>query len=223
MERIILASASPARKALLEGAGIPIRLHPSGVRETIGRSLRRSVLENARRKASVVSKHYPGRWILAADSLVGFRGRIYGKPVDSEAAVELLSRLAGRTHTLATAVVLQKGRQRLERVVTTRVTFRKLSRPAIRRLVHRYDPTRLAGGYAIRKHRDPLVKEIRGSYTNVVGLPMKELLDMLRKAGLLERGHPNRSPATSSGGSDPTPSDTFPAARGRRHSPRSCP
>lgn len=181
---LILASASPARRKLLRDAGFRFRVVPSDARETRRGTLRQAVLTNARRKAAAVAMRHPADWILGADTLIEFGGRIYGKPAGLRAAVALLARLAGRTHTLATGVVLRGGRRAVERVVVSRVTFRKLDRAAVERMVRRGDPSRFAGGYAIRERLDPLVARVRGSFTNVVGLPMGTLLPILRRLGV---------------------------------------
>lgn len=181
MERFILASASPARKELLRRAGFVFDVVPSRVREYRKGTLRASVLANAERKAAAVSRRCPGRWVLAADTLIEFEGKQYGKPRSAAAAVALLTRLAGHTHRLATAVVLQCGDRKIQRVAFTRVTMRAQPRSKIAAVVRRSRPTRLAGGYAIRPGRDPLVERLGGSFTNVVGLPMEIVVPLLRR------------------------------------------
>lgn len=186
MKDLVLASASPARAALLRDAGVEFEVSPTAARELKGRgrTLRQAVLENARRKAAAAARRHPGRWVLAADTMIEFQGRLYGKPGDRRGALRLLGRLAGHTHRLATGVVLRQGGRSIERIAFTDVTFRPLVGADIRRLLNGYDATRLAGGYAIRRGRDPLVARIRGSFSNVVGLPMEVLPGMLRAAGV---------------------------------------
>jgi len=122
----------------------------------------------------------PGRTVLAADTMIGYGGRVYGKPETLAAAVELLADMAGRTHRLATGVcVIAGGRERC-RIAVTRVTLRALDRASIRRIVARGDPRRYAGGYAIRRKGDPLIERIEGSFTNGVGLPMEAVKEILR-------------------------------------------
>ncbi len=173
----VLASGSPARRNLLKG--YRFRVEPSGVREVRRRTLRATVTANAKLKAAAVARRFPGMWILAADTMIAFRGRIYGKPRDRKAAARLLRRLSGKTHVLATGVVLQKDRRRFVRCVTTRVTVRE--HPPIERLLARRDPTRMAGGYAIRTKNDPLIERIDGSVSNVIGLPMEEVAPLLKR------------------------------------------
>jgi septum formation protein len=172
---LILASASPARAALLRKAGIPFEIAASRARELKGRgrTLRDAVLENARRKAAPAARRFPGRWVLAADTMIDYRGRLYGKPRDRKSALDLLCRLAGDSHRLATGVVFRRDLRRIERVVVSRVMIRDLDRKPLAGIVARTDPTRLAGGYAVRRGRDRLIERIDGSFTNVVGLPME--------------------------------------------------
>lgn len=194
---LILASASAARRTLLRRAGVRFVVRPADVRELRGRgrTLRQTVIENARRKATAVR----GERVLAADTMIGFAGRLYGKPASRESAVRQLARMAGGTHIIATGVVLREDGRCMERYVETRVTLRALDRAAIARLVATYDPTRFAGGYvlcrpafAVRsryripgkatagKH-DPLIERIEGSLTNVMGLPMEAVLPLLKR------------------------------------------
>lgn len=172
----ILASASASRKGLLKG--FKFQVAPSGVREVKRATLRASVLANAKLKAEAVARRFPGRWILAADTLIAFRGKVYGKPRDRKAAAKLWTLLAGRPHTLATGVVLQKDGFRLVRCATSVVHVR--ADAPIDALVKKDDPTRYAGGYKIRPKNDPLIEKIEGSRSNVIGLPMEIVEPLLR-------------------------------------------
>lgn len=179
----ILASASVSRKKLLKG--FRFRVVPSGVREVRRKTLQATCVTNARLKADAVARRFPTDWVLAADTMIAYGGRIYGKPRDRKAAVRLLRSLAGGTHTLGTGVVLQKGSFRIVRYVTSKVTLH--DDPPVEKVVARTDPTKYAGGYAIRAKNDPLIRRIDGSVSNVVGLPMELLEPLLRK---LERAAP---------------------------------
>ena len=172
----ILASASASRKGLLKG--YRFRVVPSRVREVKRKTLRATVLVNAKRKAEAVARRFPHDWVLAADTLIAFEGKVYGKPRDRKAAAKLWTLLAGKTHTLMTGVVLQKGAFRIVRVSTSLVTVRE--DPPIAKLLKTLDPTRYAGGYKIRKSRDPLIERIEGSRSNVIGLPMEIVKPLLR-------------------------------------------
>ena len=179
----ILASASTSRKKLLRGHRF--RVVPSGVREVRRKTLQATCVTNARLKADAVSRRFPTDWVLAADTMISYGGRIYGKPRDRKAAVRLLRSLSGATHTLGTGVVLQKGSFRIVKYVTSRVTLH--DDPPVEKIVARTDPTKYAGGYAIREKNDPLIRSIQGSRSNVIGLPMELLEPLLRK---LERQAP---------------------------------
>jgi MAF protein len=197
----ILASASPARRKLLRG--YRFKVVPSGVREVRRATLRATCLANARRKAQAVARRFPNTWVLAADTMMEFRGRLYGKPRSREAARRLLRMLAGRTHFIGTGVVLQKNRFRIERFVRSRVTVRE--HPPLDRILVRTDPTRFAGGYALKPGRDPLIARVEGSVTNVIGLPMEELEPLLRSLGAPARA-PQRMRARNSASSARTSS-----------------
>jgi septum formation protein len=178
---LILASASSARRQLLRDAGVPFEILPSGARELRGRgrTLAATVLENALRKSRKAARLHPDRWVLAADTMIAFRGRIYGKPASRKAALDLARRLSGETHELATGVVLRRGRRIVKRAVVSRVRVRKLDDAAIRKIFAKEDPTKVAGGYRVREGRDPLIERIDGSFSNVIGLPMEWLLKTL--------------------------------------------
>lgn len=185
----ILASASPARRRLLRGHSF--KVDPTGVREVVRKGLRATTLENARRKAEAAARRHPHAWVLAADTMVGYGGKIYGKPRDRKAALRLWERMAGKTHRLGTGVVLQKGRFRIVKYAVSKVRLR--SAADVARLLKKHDPTKYAGGYAIRtakaagkpggidlSPRDPLVESIEGSVTNVIGLPLEVVEPLLR-------------------------------------------
>jgi MAF protein len=184
----ILASASTSRRKLLKGHRF--RVAPSGVREVRRKTLQATCVTNARLKADAVARRFPTEWVLAADTMISYGGRIYGKPRDRKAAVRLLRTLAGATHTLGTGVVLQKGSFRIVKFVTTKVTLH--DDPPVEKIVARTDPMKYAGGYAIREKNDPLIRRIDGSRSNVIGLPMEFLEPLLRK---LERKAPDSSPS----------------------------
>ena len=172
----ILASASASRKKLL--AGYRFRVVPPNVREVRRGTLRATCVTNARKKAEAVARAHPDTWVLAADTMIEYGGRIYGKPRDRKAAVRLLRLMAGKTHVLGTGVVLQKGSFRIVKYVTSKVTLH--ADPPIERIVARQDPTKYAGGYCIKEKNDPLIARIDGSVSNVVGLPLEVLAPFLK-------------------------------------------
>lgn len=185
----ILASASPARRRLLRGHSF--RVEPSHAREVTLPGLRATVVANARLKADILARRHPDAWILAADTLVAYRGKIYGKPRDRKAALRLWTLMAGKTHLLGTGVVLRKGPFRIVKYVTSKVRVRPEAE--ILKILRKHDPTKYAGGYAIRmvkapgkpgglalSPKDPLIESIEGSVTNVIGLPLEIVEPLLR-------------------------------------------
>jgi septum formation protein len=178
---IVLASASPQRRALLEQLGIPFEVRPANVEELEQGDPATVALTNARRKAEAVD----GEHVLGVDTLVALDGRIYGKPADAEEARATLQALSGRTHEVWSGICLTGAGERVER---TAVTFR-----AVDGLLQWYlasgEWRDRAGGYAIQGRGAALVTRIEGDYANVVGLPVAVLTDLL---GTL--GFPGKSP-----------------------------
>jgi len=187
---LVLASASPRRRDLLEQAGIPHQVHPANIDET--------PLENelpvalsvrlAREKALVVAKSLggePRRRVLGSDTIVVLDGRVFGKPADPEDAVHLLQQLVGRTHTVVTAVAVvdSSSLEVRDLAVESRVTLRDASEEEIRRYVATGEPLDKAGAYAIQGEGSWLVTALEGSLSNVIGLPLEETLALLEQAG----------------------------------------
>lgn len=170
---LTLASASPQRRAILEQLGVPFSVRPSDVEELSEGDPREVALENARRKARAV----PGELVLGVDTLVALDGAIYGKPRDEAHARETLRALAGRTHQVVSGVAVEP--QGLTATAVTDVTFRELGDGWIDWYVALGEWRGRAGGYAIQARGAALVREIRGDYLNVVGLPVPALLDLL--------------------------------------------
>lgn len=190
---LILASCSPRRASLLRAAGIPFRAVPSRVREHEPRTGERApaatvARHNARLKCEAVARALPGCWVLGADTVVALAGRMFGKPRDLAEAARILARLAGRTHRVVTAVCLSRwpGRRR-QFTVTSHVTFRPLDAEGIRRYLRRVHTLDKAGAYAAQEHARLIIRRIRGSRTNVVGLPMERLRRELRSVGFPAR------------------------------------
>ncbi len=135
------------------------------------------------------ARQNPGadKWILAADTAVILDGKIVGKPRDGADAERILSALSGKWHTVLTGVVLfgASGRRSLARAVSSRVKFREISPQEIRAYAETGEPMDKAGAYGIQGKGAFLVEKVSGSYTNVIGLPVKETREMLRIAGIL--------------------------------------
>jgi septum formation protein len=178
MEQIILASASPRRKELLEFAGVPYISIVSQADETIeaGFSPRDAVLCIAQKKAQAVADHHLDRLCLAADTIVVLDGCILGKPADAEDAVRMLRLLAGRTHSVLTGVCLRKaGRERVF-ASETQVKFYPLTNEEIEAYVATGEPSDKAGAYGIQGMGALFVEAIHGDYYAVVGLPIARVV-----------------------------------------------
>ncbi len=153
---------------------MPFTARPADVAELAAGEPHAVAAENARRKAAATEAG-PGEVVLGVDTLVALDGVIYGKPRDSEHAVQTLRTLAGRTHEVVSGLVL--GTHRPVTAVTT-VTFRDLDDAALAAYVATGEWEGRAGGYAIQGRGAALVRGIRGDYLNVVGLPVAALLDL---------------------------------------------
>ena len=175
---MILASASPQRRAILTQAGIPfeVRAGRRGGGER-GRAARRGGRERAAEGARACPA---GRLVLGADTLVAVDGDILGKPRDAAQAREFVARLAGRTHEVVGGVALARGGAvAAEHVEVTRVEFRPLTAEQVAGYVATGEWEGRAGGYAIQGRGAPLVRRIEGDYFNVVGLPVAAVFDLL--------------------------------------------
>lgn len=186
---LILASASPRRRQLLQEAGVGFTVIPSHAEETPmrGESPDEYALRVAREKAQAVARQGAGDWILGADTIVEVEGLILGKPKDEEDGVRMLRLLSGRTHQVKTAFVILDGagHVKAQQVVTSRVTVKPLSDAQIRAYLATGEPFDKAGAYAVQGVGAALVERVEGSYTNVVGLPVEEVLVALRAVGAL--------------------------------------
>ncbi len=181
--KLILASASPSRKMLLEQAGLDFEVVVSGVDETVPPDYTpaQTVEALAQRKGQAVQALRPEAPIIAADSVVSIDGLILGKPKDDEAAKATLRRLSGRTHELITGVcLLINGRMDLFHQVT-RVTFYPLTEEEIAEYVALGESRGRAGAYGIEGIGVVLVQSIQGDYPNIVGLPVAETIRRLHK------------------------------------------
>ena len=173
---MILASASPQRRAILEQVGIAFEVRVSGVEEETQGDPEWLASENARRKALAITAD---GLILGADTDVAFEGEILGKPADAEQAREFIARLAGRTHQVVGAIALVEDGAVMDTAIeTTRVTFRAATPALIDWYVASGEWRGRAGGYAIQGTGAALVASIEGDYLNVVGLPLARLLDL---------------------------------------------
>jgi septum formation protein len=179
---LALASASPRRQALLVRLGLPFRVEPPSVDETPrpGEAPAALVTRLALEKAAVVHQRQPDDWVLAADTLVVLDGVGLGKPADPAEALGMLARLLGRPHSVLTGVCLiRPDRPPVSRLVETAVQMRRYSRDEMNRYVASGVPFDRAGGYGIQDHSFRPVQAILGCYTNVVGLPLCAVVELL--------------------------------------------
>ena len=183
---LILASASPRRRELLQNAGLRFRVIPSQTAEEVrpGEAPRDYVQRTARDKARAVARDHPAAWILAADTIVEIDGQILGKPRDEADGRRMLGLLSGRHHRVMTAFVVLGAEHQVERLVTSTVRFKPLSEAQIGAYLASGEPADKAGAYAIQGQGRALVADMQGSYTNVVGLPMDEILACLQALGI---------------------------------------
>jgi septum formation protein len=190
---LILASASPRRRAILSQLGVAFRVDPSGIDEArlAGESPSAHVQRLAAEKARSVARRLvsdPTRpFVLAADTSVVVDEEVFGKPGDDADALRMLLQLSGRTHRVYTAMCLGQVGSTAEQalLLATEVTFRRLDEAALRRYVASGEARDKAGAYAIQGLGAGLVRAIAGSYTNVVGMPAVETLELLERAGVL--------------------------------------
>jgi septum formation protein len=190
--RLILASQSPRRLALLGQLGLTVEVRPANVDEAVhpGEAPAACVLRLARAKAEAA--HQPGAVTLAADTVVVLDERVLGKPGDREEGVAMLLALAGRTHQVMTGVVVRDD-ARVESVcVVTDVQFREIAEREAQAYWATGEGADKAGGYGIQGIGGIFAERIRGSYSAVVGLPLAETERLLRGFGVdiwFERTH----------------------------------
>ena len=179
---LVLASASPRRKQLLEMLGIPVIVRPSRVPEV--RLPGERPVPYAERLARAKALGVEGELVLGADTLVVVGGDVLEKPADEADALRMLSRLQGRTHEVVTSVAL--AAKRSTRVLTdrTRVTFRAASDDMLRDYIATGEPMDKAGAYGIQGFGAALVAKIDGDFFGVMGLPVRLVLELLRHEGI---------------------------------------
>lgn len=184
---LILASSSPRRQELLREAGIVFEVDPAHINEDQypGEPALEYTCRLARQKAQAVAQRHPRRSVLGADTIVVVDQEVLGKPRDPADAVRMLRMLSGRSHSVTTAVclILPSG-DKETRSSTTQVYFRMLAEQEIQQYVAGGEPMDKAGAYAIQGGASRWTDRIEGEYSNVVGLPLSLVTEMLRKNGL---------------------------------------
>ena len=188
--RLILASQSPRRRFLLTQAGLEFSVIPSRFEEsTVTLSSPETYARHlAEHKASDISVQYPDSWVIGADTIVFVDGTILGKPHSRSEARSMLNCLSGRTHQVLTGycICCHRTGRLFSDTVRTDVCFKKLTDREIDWYILSEEPFDKAGAYAIQGIGSFLVKRINGSYTNVVGLPVCEVVDFLINEQVIE-------------------------------------
>lgn len=186
--KLVLASGSPRRRELLRSVGLEFEVVVSSIEEQARpqEAAPDYVMRLAADKAADVAARRPQDWVIAADTIVCLDGQILEKPRDREDAIRILGALAGKQHVVYTGLTLYNSEAGYcdVRVSTTKVQMASLSRNEIEWYVDTGEPMDKAGAYAVQGIGAMLVECIEGNYTNVVGLPLSVLFDMMRKAGI---------------------------------------
>lgn len=186
-KQLILASQSPRRKELLAQLGYQFSCHPADINEdVIDSELARNYVERmAREKAGAVAKLYPDSClILGSDTSVIIDDVILGKPKDKSDAINMLSRLSDNTHQVITSIAVAHQQQISSGIIVTDVVFKALTQREMERYWQTKEPQDKAGSYGIQGLGGQFVKQIQGSYSSVVGLPLYETARLLGEFGL---------------------------------------
>ncbi|HKB81288.1 MAG TPA: Maf family protein [Thermoanaerobaculia bacterium] len=187
-EPFILASSSPRRRELLASIGLEFDIIPSNIPEVPGENEtpEEYVARLSREKARAVAERNPSRWVIAADTTVVLGDALLEKPADPADAARMLTLISGQTHVVHTGVTLERITPHWAdtHVATTEVRMLALTPGDIAWYVRTGEPLDKAGGYAAQGVGGMFIDSIHGSYTNVVGLPLASLFQMLRKAGI---------------------------------------
>jgi septum formation protein len=187
--RLILASASPRRRELLAQLGVPFDVVVADITEHEESSTdpRVMVAHNAALKADWVAERNPNAVVLGADTTVFIDNHALNKPRDLAEARAMLRRLSGRTHTVYTGLAVRRHGDglRIDEGVASDVTFNPLDESTIDAYLARVHTLDKAGGYAIQEHGDLIIAGYRGSFTNIVGLPLETTKHILTRCGLL--------------------------------------
>ena len=174
---IVLASASPRRAQLLSEAGYTFTVLPANIDEVTQDCPLDTVLENAKRKATVLSKQYPESLIIAADTIVCLNDKILEKPRYLKEAHSMLRQLSGQSHSVYTAVSLQHSAEAYSETFyeESKVNFKTLTEAMVKEYHNKVNPLDKAGSYNIDEHGELIIDSISGSYSNIMGLPMETL------------------------------------------------
>ncbi|HYV96340.1 MAG TPA: Maf family protein [Gemmatimonadaceae bacterium] len=184
--KVVLASASPRRRELLELVGIKHEVCPADVDESViaGESPPAYVERLAREKARAVAPRFPGAIIIAADTTVVLGDDILGKPADDADAVRMLARLSAHTHEVCTGIAAEYDGRVASAVERVAVTFRSLSPREISEYVATREPMDKAGAYGIQGWGASIVERVDGDYFSVMGLGLRRLVALLASVGV---------------------------------------
>jgi septum formation protein len=184
---LILASASPRRQELLRAMDLKFKIIPAHINEIYlaGESPRQHVKRLSGDKAMVIARKYPKAWVLGADTIVVIDGLILGKPKSQTQAREMLRKLSGREHKVFTGFTIAHVDAEVyqTKVIQSSVRFKTISPREMEWYIACDEPYDKAGGYAVQGKGACFIQSIRGSYTNVIGLPLCEVLEAFKKLG----------------------------------------
>ena len=182
----ILASGSPRRKELLQQIDVRFKVLVSEAEEISGEDIapEELVVKNAAAKAQAVAREHPGMAVLGADTVVSFKGHTYGKPDSEAGAGAMLKELSGNSHKVSTGIAWVNEGRTFTDCVTTQVEFAELTDEQIRAYIATGEPMDKAGAYAIQGRAAAFIREIKGSFSNVVGLPLNAAIRLAEKAGV---------------------------------------
>jgi len=184
--RVILASQSPRRRELLALIGITHEVMPADIDETVGANEEPvpHCERLAREKAHALAVRHRDAVVIAADTIVVLDGEILGKPVDAADARAIIRRLAGREHTVHTAIAVARGGRTESAVESVTVTFRALTDEEIAAYVATGEPMDKAGAYGIQGWGATIVERVNGDYFSVMGLGLRRLVELLERFGV---------------------------------------
>lgn len=185
MKEIILASASPRRREIMNRLNIPYKVIISNLTEKLNDSLplEEKIMDLARQKAEAVFKDHQDALVIGADTIVELDGEIIGKPHNTSEARDMIRKLSGRTHRVVTAVAMISDEEIWTTADTAYVTFEKIDDEEIEKYIMTREPYDKAGGYAVQGWASVFISHIDGSYYTIMGFPLHLVYRKLRQLG----------------------------------------